>query len=70
MLEPFEMELILRQNFYDFFEEHRYNSDDADLLYRMEAFDKSTVSYIFGYFTMLHASHNIIRVLFVPYHTS
>ena len=43
MLEDFEMELIFRQNFYDFFEEHRYNSDDGDLMYRMEAFDKATV---------------------------
>ena len=44
MLEDFEMELIFRQNFYDFFEEHRYNTDDSDLMYRMEAFDKAKVS--------------------------
>lgn len=44
MLETFEMDLILRQNFYDFFEEHRYNSDDGELMYRMEAFDKTTVN--------------------------
>ena len=46
MLKAFEMELVVRQNFYDFFEEHRYNSDDGDLMYRMEAFDKVTVNYV------------------------
>lgn len=44
MLEDFDMEVVLRQNFYDFFAEHRYNSEDNELLYRMEAFDKKTVS--------------------------
>ena len=43
MLEDFNMEVVLRQNFYDFFAEHRYNSEDSELLYRMEAFDKKTV---------------------------
>lgn len=42
MLEQFDMEMVLRQNFYDFFIEHRHNSDDNELLFRMEAFDKKT----------------------------
>ena len=43
MLEEFEMELVLRQNFYDFFAEHREHPDNSGLMYRMQAFDKSTV---------------------------
>jgi len=38
------MKLVLHQNFYDFFNEHRYNAEDAHLMYRMQAFDKQSVS--------------------------
>ena len=38
------MKLVLHQNFYDFFNEHRYNAEDAHLMYRMQAFDKQLVS--------------------------
>lgn len=49
MLDDFNMEIVLRQNFYDFFAEHRYNLEDNELLYRMEAFDKKTVRYFSCY---------------------
>ncbi len=44
MLRDFDMELVLHQNFYDFFHERRSHGDDAHLLYRMQAFDKTSVS--------------------------
>ena len=47
MLETMGMELVLKQNFYDFFSEHRNNPEDAHLLYRMAAFDKRTVCSLF-----------------------
>ena len=46
MLKDFDMELQLRQNFYDFFAERRYNTDDIQLLHRMKAFDPRKVCYI------------------------
>ena len=44
MLDEFDMKLVLHQNFYDFFNEHRYNAEDAHLMFRMQAFDKQSVS--------------------------
>ena len=49
MLKDFDMELVLRQNFYDFFAERRYNTDDIQLLHRMKAFDPRTVECFTGY---------------------
>jgi hypothetical protein len=43
MLKKYNMEEVRHQNFYEFFSEHRCLPDDAQLLYRMEAFDKTTV---------------------------
>ena len=43
MLKDFNMEHICHQNFYDFFTEHRNNSDDVDLMYKMQAMDRETV---------------------------
>ena len=37
------MELKLQQNFYDFFSERRYNTDDVYLMSRMKAFNLQTV---------------------------
>ena len=34
------MELELRQNFYDYFDEHRHKSYDNSLLFQMGAFDR------------------------------
>ena len=45
MLKDFDMEVVLRQNFYDFFTERRHNTDDIHLLYRMKAFDPRRVSH-------------------------
>jgi mRNA (guanine-N7-)-methyltransferase len=42
MLKKYNMEEVRHQNFYEFFSEHRCLPDDAQLLYRMEAFDKTT----------------------------
>ena len=44
MLEEFDMEFVLRQNFIDFFNERRGRPEDAELLFKMSAFDKATVS--------------------------
>ena len=44
MLEEFDMEFVLRQNFIDFFNERRNRPEDAELLFKMSAFDKATVS--------------------------
>jgi len=43
MLKEFDMELVLRQNFYNFFLERRYNSEDLSLMFKMQAFDKRKV---------------------------
>ena len=40
MLKEFDMEEVAHQNFYDFFSEHKFNPEDAHLLFRMKAFDK------------------------------
>ena len=37
------MEFVHRQSFIDFFHERRHRHDDADLLFKMSAFDKQTV---------------------------
>ncbi len=44
MLEEYDMEFVHRQGFIDFFHERRHHLDDADLLFKMSAFDKQTVS--------------------------
>ena len=49
MLKDFDMELVLRQNFYDFFAERRYNTEDILLLHRMKAFDPRKVSGLDNY---------------------
>ena len=41
------MELVLRQNFYNFFLERRYNSEDLSLMFKMQAFDKRKVWFFF-----------------------
>ena len=46
MLKDFDMECVLRQNFYDFFTERRHNTDDIQLLHRMKAFDPRRVSHL------------------------
>ena len=44
MLKEWDMVEICHQNFYEFFAEHRHIPEDAHLLYKMQAFDKDTVS--------------------------
>ena len=44
MLKEFGMELVLRQNFFDFFNERRGRKKDAELLFKMSVLDKATVS--------------------------
>ena len=46
MLKDFDMEVVLRQNFYDFFSERRHNTDDIQLLHRMKAFHPRRVSHL------------------------
>ncbi len=41
--EEFDMELVRKQNFYHFFQEHRDYPDDRSLLFRMSAFDRRLV---------------------------
>ena len=38
------MELEYSQNFYEFFSQHRLCHDDLDLMYKMQAMDRNTVS--------------------------
>ena len=44
MLKDFDMEMILCQNFTDFFSERRHESANANLMYKMQAFNRQTVS--------------------------
>ena len=46
MLKEFDMELVLRQNFYNFFLERRYNTEDLNLMFKMQAFDKTEVCFL------------------------
>lgn len=39
MLEEFDMELKLQQNFYDLFQERRHKKEDAILLHNIKAFN-------------------------------
>ena len=60
MLESFQMELVLHQNFFDFFDEHRYNTDDCQLMYRMEAFSKAKVSQCAVAITVCCSYHSVL----------
>ena len=44
MLKDFDMELVLCQNFTNFFDENRNKSHNINLMYKMQAFDRQTVS--------------------------
>lgn len=44
LLAEFDMEFRHKQSFVDFFKERRDHHEDADLLYKMSAFDRETVS--------------------------
>ena len=44
MLEDFDMELVQHQNFTNFFSEQRYKPQNANLMYKMQAFSRQTVS--------------------------
>ena len=43
MLEEHNMELVLKQDFHEFFYTRQRFPDDVDLLYRMQALDRQTV---------------------------
>jgi len=43
MLEEHNMELVLKQDFHEFFYTRQRFLDDVDLLYRMQALDRQTV---------------------------
>ena len=57
------MELEHSQNFYDFFNDHRSYTDDMDLMYKMQAMDRKTVSGALS-------THCHISPLTLPHHSS
>ena len=44
MLKDFDMEMVLCQNFTDFFRERRDDPANTSLMFKMQAFNRKTVS--------------------------
>ena len=72
MLKEFDMELVLRQNFYNFFLERRYNTEDLNLMFKMQAFDKTEVCFRLIITSETHLAwflalgHNLLHVYVPP----
>ena len=50
------MELILCQNFVNFFNEHRHSPENANLMFKMQAFSRDTVCMLNSEIMISHSS--------------
>lgn len=54
MLSKLDMELVLKQNFYDFYQEHGHIPYNAQLIHRMKAFNRKVCMHVCHQVHVLH----------------